>query len=216
MPKGIYKHKPMSEEAKRKIVNFRLGKPSGMLGKHHTEESKRKISVAGKGKILSAETRTKMSKAKKGIKGSYGNLGNKYSIEVRKKLSKSHTGVKLSEDHRRKIAEGQMREKHWHWVKDRNSLEELKKGRRSAGYQDWRRTVYNRDKFRCKLQNNHCYGRIEAHHIYNWIDYPDLRYQINNGITLCHFHHPRGRKNEKLLASFFSELVGVSEEKQNE
>ena len=48
--------------------------------------------------------------------------------------------------------------------------------------------------------------------ILGWTDYPELRYEVNNGITLCHFHHPREWKEEKRLISEFQKLVSVSKE----
>jgi hypothetical protein len=59
------------------------------------------------------------------------------------------------------------------------------------------------------VTNKQCCGRIEAHHIFNWKEYPDLRFIINNGITLCKFHHPRGRVKEKLLSTYLQELVSI-------
>lgn len=66
-------------------------------------------------------------------------------------------------------------------------------------------------KLRKPIENKDCKGRLEAHHILNWMDYPELRYEINNGITLCHAHHPRGRAKEKQLSPFYQELVASSE-----
>ena len=43
---------------------------------------------------------------------------------------------------------------------------------------------------------------IRAHHILPW-RIVELRYNINNGITLCQFHHPHGDK--KITKSLFSE-----------
>lgn len=77
-------------------------------------------------------------------------------------------------------------------------------------YMVWRKQVKDRDGWKCKIANEDCNGRLEAHHILPWRDYPELRYQINNGITLCLAHHPRRRAEEKRLASFFQELVSVS------
>lgn len=37
--------------------------------------------------------------------------------------------------------------------------------------------------------------------------FPELRHDINNGITLCHFHHPRKREDEINLSPYFKELV---------
>jgi hypothetical protein len=38
-----------------------------------------------------------------------------------------------------------------------------------------------------------------------------LRYNINNGITLCQFHHPRKRVEEQRLIPFFQNMVEVKE-----
>ena len=77
-------------------------------------------------------------------------------------------------------------------------------------YREWMLAVKNRDNWKCKINNNDCSGRLESHHILNWKDYPELRYEINNGITLCHAHHPRKRAEEKRLSPYFKELVSVS------
>lgn len=71
-------------------------------------------------------------------------------------------------------------------------------------YRDWRRRVYSRDSYTCQ-----CCGSkngdsktvyLNAHHIKNWLDYPDERYNVNNGITLCKechmlFHSLYGKRN---------------------
>jgi len=99
------------------------------------------------------------------------------------------------------------------YIKDRSKLKktgDAEKDRRSSAYVTWRNSVWLRDNFKCKIANPDCSGRIEAHHILGWIAYPELRYEINNGITLCHAHHPRKRAEEKRLEPLFMELVSVS------
>lgn len=59
----------------------------------------------------------------------------------------------------------------------------------------------------CRIADNKCNGRLEAHHILNWKQYPELRYELNNGITLCQSHHPRGRENENKLSPYLQHLV---------
>lgn len=50
----------------------------------------------------------------------------------------------------------------------------------------WRDKVINRDKVcQCCGGDKH----LEAHHIFSWEDYPSLRVDIENGITLCRFCH---------------------------
>lgn len=107
------------------------------------------------------------------------------------------------------------KENHPRYKSDRNALAksgDAEKDRRSSAYVLWRRAVWLRDKFTCKIANPDCAGRIEAHHILGYKDYPELRYQVNNGITLCHFHHPRTRKEEKRLSPYFQEIVSASKE----
>lgn len=50
-------------------------------------------------------------------------------------------------------------------------------------YAEWRTAVFERDGFKC--QECHKTGRVEAHHIKGWAKYPLLRYDIDNGTTLC-------------------------------
>lgn len=100
------------------------------------------------------------------------------------------------------------------WVEDR---EKVAKNNRSKDeydndvtYKIWMRQIKNRDGWQCKIDNFDCSGSKYAHHILNWVDYPELRYELNNGITLCHAHHPRGRAKEKRMIPLFRELLSVS------
>lgn len=64
---------------------------------------------------------------------------------------------------------------------DRRSAVEI---RRSTEYKEWRKAVFARDDYTCQ----HCGARgvkINAHHIKPFAWYPDLRTDVNNGITLC-------------------------------
>jgi len=95
------------------------------------------------------------------------------------------------------------------YIVDR-SLLKLDDRRNDSSYKEWRKEVWLRDNFKCRIADDKCNGRIEAHHILAWSEHPELRYQINNGITLCHAHHPRKRAEEKRLIPTFQELVSVS------
>jgi len=98
------------------------------------------------------------------------------------------------------------REGHWNWKTDRSSLAK-KQERGDSSYKEWRTSVWRRDSFKCRMQNADCKGNIEAHHILPWAQFENLRYDTNNGITLCHLHHPRRRIDEVNLAPFFQRLV---------
>ena len=50
-------------------------------------------------------------------------------------------------------------------------------------YYTWRKLVLQRDNFTC--QECKKLNSRESHHIKNYIDYPELRYEVSNGKTLC-------------------------------
>ncbi len=86
-----------------------------------------------------------------------------------------------------------------------------KKDERSDSlYQNWVKMVKRRDNCTCKINNKDCSGYCIVHHILPWRDFPELRYNINNGITLCQAHHPLKRAEEKRLIPSFQGLVPVS------
>ena len=78
-------------------------------------------------------------------------------------------------------------------------------------YKEWRNKVFGRDRYtcqKCKIKKNY----VEAHHIFNWNDNPDKRYDIDNGITFCldchvSFHRKYGKKFNTLeqLTEFLNE-----------
>lgn len=100
-------------------------------------------------------------------------------------------------------------EKHYNWIPDRTKIKKQEE-RNNPNDKQWKYSVYKRDNFKCRLANENCSKKIEAHHIKSWKEYQELRYKTNNGITLCHAHHPRKRAEEKRLEPVFMELVSVS------
>jgi hypothetical protein len=87
-----------------------------------------------------------------------------------------------------------------HWnsdIIDRNS--------RRLDYEakDWAIRIKERDKYKCLVCGKSPSGELTSHHLYSYNDYIDLRYDIDNGITLCEqchysFHKKYGfKKNTK-------------------
>ena len=124
-------------------------------------------------------------------------FGKKHHEATKQKMRKAHPS-----------AQGK---KSFRWITDRTKLARASEYRNNYAHQEWTKNVKNRDGWKCKIANSDCCGKLEAHHILGWRSHPELRYTITNGITLCHFHHPRVRKEEKRLAPYFQELVSVSE-----
>jgi 5-methylcytosine-specific restriction endonuclease McrA len=62
-------------------------------------------------------------------------------------------------------------------------------------YVEWRTAVYQRDDYTCQ----HCGevgGKLNAHHIESWSSFPEKRFEIDNGITLCYKCHVEVHKVE--------------------
>ena len=100
-----------------------------------------------------------------------------------------------------------MGENHPNYIKDRSLIKTYDDRRGDILNKTWKEAIKKRDNFICKIKNKDCCGILEIHHILNWADYPELRYEINNGITLCHNHHPKGRKKEQLMVPTFMNII---------
>ncbi len=101
---------------------------------------------------------------------------------------------------------GNRGENNWKWFADRSLLVK-KQERGDSAYKEWRKSVRDRDGWECKMSNGDCLGKVVAHHILPWAKFPELRYEVNNGITLCSFHHPRKRAEEMQLSPYFQSLL---------
>lgn len=56
-------------------------------------------------------------------------------------------------------------------------------------YIEWRKLVYKRDQYTCVACG--ATGKLNAHHIKSWVGHPDLRFDVDNGITLCNECHKK-------------------------
>lgn len=113
LEKGGTKNKTLSESTKKKISNSHIGEKNpmygvtlngeknGMYGKHHTDETKKKISeaISGEkngnyGKQMSDEQKQKISQSKKGkyVGENSPWYGKKHTEESKQKMRDSHKG----------------------------------------------------------------------------------------------------------------------------
>lgn len=73
--------------------------------------------------------------------------------------------------------------------------------RNSVQYRRWRLLVFQRDGFACMSCRDNTGGNLRAHHILAWSLYPNLRFDVNNGTTLCNECHNilhYGEQREKI------------------
>lgn len=84
-------------------------------------------------------------------------------------------------------------EKHWNWkggITPQNQRE-----RSGKKYNEWRTAVFVRDNFTCQSCGRHG-GDLNAHHIEPWSTAKELRFDVDNGITLCRECHRLIHKGE--------------------
>jgi len=117
-------------------------------------------------------------------------LGRHHSEETKKKISKSTKG---------KSRPRQRGRLNYNWKG--GITPENVEIRRSIEGRLWRESVFARDNFtcqKCKIKG----GTLNAHHIFDFSHYPQLRFAIDNGITFCKkchklFHKKYGYKNNQ-------------------
>lgn len=104
------------------------------------------------------------------------------SLNTRIKIGEFQKGRVRSQDTRDKIGETKKGDRNWSW-KGGVSPEHLKI-RHSAKYRNWRKAVFKRDNYicvECKIKTSY----IEADHIKPFATFPELRFELSNGRTLC-------------------------------
>lgn len=82
--------------------NLSYGGENSMTGLHHSDETRQKMSLTQKGRLVPEETRKKISNSLKGDKNP--NYGKPKSEETKQKLSKSKKGHIDSEEHKYKLS----------------------------------------------------------------------------------------------------------------
>lgn len=157
----------------------------------YSKESNLKNKLAHLGKKATEETKLKMSLSKRGkqpkniVAG--WNKGKTLSPQHIENLRKSH----LRPEYPLKGENNPM------W---KGGLSKLYKTERQLlmtkeQYKNWRRLIFIRDNFTCQYCKE-VGGILNAHHIKEWSIYPELRFDIKNGIALCEFCH---RELHKIL-----------------
>lgn len=116
----------------------------------------------------------------------------KHKIKIAK--DKHRTGKKFSEEARKRLSEAKKGKytgaDHWNWKPNKENSYQSE--RTSYKAKQWSKDVRERDNHTCvKCENKE---RLHAHHVKSFKEYPELRYDLNNGITLCVSCHQKEHK----------------------
>ena len=168
----------LTEESIRRISEKKRGHPC-----YKSKERNEKISRALTGKKHKPESIEKMRLAK---------LGTKHTESWKKLMSKKMTGyvnpkrveigLKISLALKGKKRINYSGSKHHAWKGGISPINA--KIRKSIEYREWRQAVFIRDKFTCVLCGE-IGGRLHADHIKPFSLFPELRFDLGNGRTLC-------------------------------
>ena len=72
--------------------------------------------------------------------------------------------------------------------KKKVEIERRQETRKTPEYRAWRIAVFERDGYTCQICGQ-VGGRLNAHHIKSFVDCPEYRIDIDNGVTLCEWCH---------------------------
>ena len=110
------------------------------------------------------------------------------------KKASDESRIKMSKTMKKRVAEG----KHNFYIDGRTPLNQTI--RHSVDYKIWRDAVFNRDDYTCQEcgdrsgQGHAVY--LHAHHLKSFATFPELRFIISNGLTLCdECHYDRHKTN---------------------
>ena len=88
------------------------------------------------------------------------------------------------------------RENNYNWKGGVSSINNII--RSSEEYKEWRIKIFERDNYTCRLCNSRNV-HIHAHHILNFANYKNNRFNVNNGITLCIKCHNNVHSSDKII-----------------
>lgn len=149
----------MNQKTREKISKSKTGKSVV-----HRASFKKGFTPWNKGKTMSDGAREKMRQAK--LKSGT--------------VPPSRKGIKLTAEHKEKIVH--RKEKHWNWKGGINPINDTI--RKSTEYKLWRKSVFERDEYTC-VWCGQAGGDLNADHIKPFAFFPELRFAIDNGRTLC-------------------------------
>lgn len=121
----------------------------------------------------------------------------------KERISETHKNKIITVETRQKMSESSKGEKGSNWKGGISS--ENDRIRHSLEMQEWRQKVFERDNYTCQICGKRG-GKLQAHHIYPFGEYPGRRFRMWNGITLCRkkCHEPIRGKEDQYYEQFLN------------
>lgn len=155
-----------------------MGRPQGFK---HTEETKRRMRENHKG-LSRPHTEEEKAKTSKTMK------------EWHKNNPHPRKGKNASDETKKKMSLARQGSNNGNW---KGGLTQIIKGiRRSPEFFQWRKAVLERDNQSC--QDCGSSESINTHHIKPILEYPELVFEVSNGLTLCEDCHKRHTSWQRL------------------
>lgn len=184
----VKKGEHLSDETKRAISNGLkklLEQPENRIiwskckiGTKHSEETKEKIRLSKLGKLNPFFGKLPKNTFQKGIiPWSKGLTKNDHPSLM--KISENRLG-----EHNLQYGRTGIKSPVWKGGKTRHGQETSKNS-------SWRRKVLIRDNYTCQVCGATREGGLNVHHIKEFCNYPELRYEVSNGQTLCRPCHEK-------------------------
>lgn len=182
MPTGVYPRRPLSEETKRRIGIANTGKT-------RTQEQINRLSDAHQTEKAIQSSCNNLKAAIASNTGRSPSLAARANIQLALKKLYQDPILRLQNSLRQRGAKAS----NWRGgVSDPNRLL-----RCSSRFREWRCAVFIRDSWTCQLCG-YKGKNLHPHHILPFATYHDLRFEVENGITLCSDCHQSVHKCIKL------------------
>ena len=175
---------------KQKQSTSQLGEKNNFYKKHHTLTTKKILREQKIGKKISEEHKENIKRNHPHLSGAKSSLfGKKLSIERRIKTSAIQQGIPVGQ-----------------WKGFKSPI--LLRIRKSSEMKQWREKIFERDDWTCQ----ECYirgKRLHVHHIRKFSKFSSLRFDVNNGISLCKSCHDKILWKEDNFIEYFENKIQV-------